>query len=226
MTVRSAAILWTGGKDSTLAWLRVREELDVRELVTFVPEPRRPFLAHPLECARAQARAIDIPHTELVVREPYESGYEEAIETLAERGIEVLVTGDMDRVHGHDSWIVERARGRAEVLRPLWQADRIEVLRELALHDVQAVCTLARNDTMARELVGKVLDTAVLENLVAEHGRDGFDACGENGEFHTCVLWAPGFRQRLELATRGTEDLDWATRLVIEGVTLAPLERP
>ena len=219
-----AAILWTGGKDSTLAWLRMRDELDVVELVTFVPEPARPFLAHPLECARAQARSIGLAHRELTVREPYEAGYEAAIQTLADEGIEVLVTGDMDRVHGHDSWIVERARGRAEVVRPLWKADRIEILRELARHEVQAICTLARNDTPARELVGQMLDAERIEGLVAAHGEDGFDACGENGEFHTCVLWAPGFQDRLELETAGTEDLGWATRLVVEGVTTTPRE--
>ena len=33
--------------------------------------------------------------------------------------------------------------------------------------------------------------------LLARLGIDGFDACGENGEYHTTVLGGPGFRYEL-----------------------------
>lgn len=195
----STAILWTGGKDSVMAFLEVRERLEVTLLVTFVPEGEPRFLAHPLECVRAQARALGLEHREVVVRAPFEQGYEAAIDALADEGIETLVTGDVATVDGHDNWIVERARARVEVVRPLLGRPRGRMLRALVDSGVRAVCTLARRDAFDRSVVGTVLEGAFLDELRERDGVDGFDACGENGEYHTCVLDAPGFAFALAL---------------------------
>lgn len=182
-----------------LALLEARERQSVSRLVTFVPDPPRPFLAHPLELIRAQAEALGLEHRALPVVPPLDRAYEDAIDALAADGIDALVTGDMDRVDGHENWIVERARGQVRVERPLWQADRAASLRRLALLGVDAVCTLSRRDRFDAPFAGARLTPEVVERLIARHGEDGFDACGENGEYHTCVLNAPGFRTPLAL---------------------------
>jgi diphthine-ammonia ligase len=47
--MNKAAILWTGGKDSALAFFKgVNEGYSIERLITFVP-PNPIFLAHPLE---------------------------------------------------------------------------------------------------------------------------------------------------------------------------------
>ncbi|MEM9378876.1 MAG: hypothetical protein AAGB93_02925 [Planctomycetota bacterium] len=191
--------MWTGGKDCTLALLAARERQSIACLVTFVPDPPRPFLAHPLELIRAQARALGLEHRALPVAAPLDRAYEDAIDALVSDGVDALVTGDMDRVDGHENWIVERARGRVRVERPLWQADRAAALRRLEALGVEAVCTLSRRDRFDAPFAGTRLTPEVVERLVARHGQDGFDACGENGEYHTCVLNAPGFAAPLVL---------------------------
>jgi len=216
--VKRAAILWTGGKDSVLAWLAVREELDVRLFATFVPEPAKPFLAHPLPLIRAQAASVGLPHRSLSIREPWKESYEDAIGELAAEGIEVLVTGDMDRVDGHDNWIVERARGRVEVTRPLWQAERGDVLRKLLDHGMDVRCTLARRDAFDASIVGRRFDVQLIEELMARQGIDGFDACGENGEYHTCVLNAPGFERAVTLTGERVERTGDFEHLVFDAV--------
>ena len=64
-----------------------------------------------------------------------------------------------------------------------------------------------------RERAGSLLATVDLKKLPAEFaGRkfdaqlladlpDGIDPCGENGEFHTCVVAGPMFSRRLAVAT-------------------------
>ena len=197
--MKNACILWTGGKDSMMALVETRERHHVACLATFVPDPPRPFRAHPLETMRAQAESLGLEHRTLPVAEPLLEGYERAIDELAGSGIDVLVTGDMDRVAGHDNWIVERARDVVEVERPLWHADRVAMLRKLQAREIRAVCTLCKDAAFDEPIAGRELDAALLEELIARHGIDGFDACGENGEFHTCVLDGPGFRHPLEL---------------------------
>ena len=169
---------------------------------------------------RAQARALGLEHRTLPVREPLDAAYEAAIETLAAEGIDVLVTGDMDRVAGHDNWIEERARGRVDVERPLWQADRASVLRELLASGLRAVCTLSRDDAFAEPLAGRELDAALVEELVSRPGHAGFDACGENGEYHTCVIDGPGFSRGLRLRGARVERAPGYHHLVFDSVDL------
>ncbi|MEL6428130.1 MAG: hypothetical protein AAFP22_13615 [Planctomycetota bacterium] len=216
--MQNAAVLWTGGKDSCLAVLDVVERMNVTRLVTFAPDPPRPFLAHPLETMAAQAAALGIEHTIARLAGPLLEAYERAIDALVDEGVEVLVTGDMDRVAGHDNWIEERARGLVEVERPLWHADRIGVLRRLSKLGLDVVCTLARKDAFEESIVGRRFDAALIEELTARHGVDGFDACGENGEYHTCVLDAPGFAAPLRLEGTRLVETDEFLHLAFDGV--------
>jgi len=195
-----AAVLWTGGKDSFQALCSAREHLEVSRLVTFTADPPERFLAHPAECMAAQAEALGITHQCVPLSTPLEQAYERAIDELVAEGIEVLVTGDMDRVDGHESWIEARAQGRCGVERPLWGVDRIAFLRSLVEGGTRALITLARRGTPAEALVGRELDQGLVDLLAEHHGQNGFDACGENGEYHTCVLEGPGFRFGLTLS--------------------------
>lgn len=218
MLKSNAAVLWTGGKDSCLALLDVRDRMDVTRLVTFAPDPPRPFLAHPLETMSAQAAALGIEHVVARLKGPLVEAYERAIDALVEDGIEVLVTGDMDRVAGHDNWIEERARGLVDVERPLWNADRIGVLRRIVDLKMDVVCTLARRDAFPAPMVGRRFNATLVEELAARHGVNGFDACGENGEYHTCVLDAPGFETPLRLDGTRILETDEFRHLTFETV--------
>lgn len=217
--MRDAALLWTGGKDSMMALLAVREHLRVRCLATFTPDPPRPFLAHPLQTMRAQAQALGCEHRVLPCAEPLAESYEAAIDALVAEGIEVLVTGDMDRVEGHDSWIVDRARDVVAVERPLWQADRVASLRHMQSLGLRVVCTLSQDPAFPEPIAGRELDGALVDELIARHGMDGFDACGENGEYHTCVIDGPGFAGPLHLLEPRVEVGAGYHHLVFEGIT-------
>lgn len=201
----SGAVLWTGGKDSVMALLEARESMEVGLLVTFVPEAEPRFLAHPIELVRAQARALGLEQREVIVRAPFERGYEDALDALAREGVGAVVTGDIGLVDGHANWIVERARGRLRVVRPLWDRPRQAMLRALPERGVSAVCSLARLDAFPDSVVGRTLEGAFLDELCERDGVDGFDACGENGEYHTCVTDAPGFAFSIELQGQRVE---------------------
>lgn len=196
---RPAAVLWTGGKDSALAAWRVRESLDVLQLVTFVPDPPREFHAHPLSLIQAQAQAIGLPHQSISITQPYKEGYESAITQLVDQGVEVLVTGDIDRVGGEPNYVAERARGICEVQMPLWQQDRKQLLLELQQLGFEMVCTLAWMKFFDQSPVGKPVDEAGFFNLVKESIQSDYDLCGENGEYHSAALNGPQFQYPLRL---------------------------
>jgi diphthamide synthase (EF-2-diphthine--ammonia ligase) len=51
---------------------------------------------------------------------------------------------------------------------------------------------------MSADFCGRSYDAAFLRDLPAD-----VDACGENGEFHTCVTYAPLFAQRVGIRVVG-----------------------
>ncbi len=52
---------------------------------------------------------------------------------------------------------------------------------------------------LAPEWTGRTLDADTLSELQQLAEREGFDACGEQGEYHTMVTDGPGFAAPLRL---------------------------
>ncbi len=198
----NVAVLWTGGKDSSLAFYEA-EMLGhkINCLVTFALSEER-FLAHPLDFIRLQSQALGFPHYEIDVREPLDGSYENAISSLKKQhGIDTLVTGDIGEVAGHDpNWIVERAaRCDVKVFRPLWQKDRIELLNRLLALRFKVVFSCVKRPWFTNEWLGLELSPDLVECLRQMSERTGLDICGEQGEYHTLVVDGPQFRKRIHI---------------------------
>ena len=200
----NAAMLWTGGKDSSLALYEAGTlGCDISCLVTFAPRQER-FLAHPVAFMRLQAQALGLPHYVLNIEEPFDVGYEDAIFSLKERqGVDTLVTGDIAEAVGHDqNWIEERgANCGVEVVRPLWHRDRVELLNKLLLLRFRAVFSCVKHPWFTDEWLGSELSTNSVKRLSRISEKTGLDICGEHGEYHTLVLDGPRFEKNIRIGS-------------------------
>lgn len=194
-------LLWSGGKDAMQALCHAREAgHQVVALATFAPpEPR--FLAHPLSQVRRQAAALGLPHLLLTIEAPFDLGYETALAALKEEWrLDGVVTGDIDSVGGAPNWIRERCRPLGlTVHTPLWQQPREALLADMLARGIVAHLSCVDTRVLAPEWVGRRLDADTLSDLQQLADRDGFDACGEQGEYHTMVTDGPGFAAPLTL---------------------------
>jgi diphthine-ammonia ligase len=218
-----AAVLWTGGKDCSLALHAARASgLAVRGLVTFTPrEPR--FLAHPLPVLLTQARALGLPHRCCVIEEPFREGYERALRRLRDEGLRVLVTGDIAEVAGHPNWVRELAEPLGlRVDTPLWGRSREELLARLLELRFRVVISCVDTRRLPATWVGRELAAAAIAELHELQRSQGVDACGENGEYHTLVLEAPGFRAPVELGAFRVEERAPFAHLVPGELRLRP----
>jgi len=199
-----AAVSWTGGKDSSLALYEAEVSgCKVNCLVTFAP-PQERFLAHPIALMRSQALALGLPHYVVNVEEPFERGYENAISSLKEqRGIDLLVTGDISEVADHASnWMVDRCkRCSVDVLMPLWHRDRLDLLNVLLSLGFKVIFSCVKRPWFTEEWLGLELSHGSLERLCELSQRTGLDICGEQGEYHTWVLDGPRFRKSIRVAS-------------------------
>ena len=197
-------MLWTGGKDSALAFQVSLNVYDIRRLVCFVPADNRQFYAHPTELMEIQAQKIEMPIEFVPISEPYKQSYRQQIEAIRDIGIEMLITGDISTVGGMPNWIEEAAAGLVEVYKPLWELDRHAILDTLISNKFKVICSLAYKKHFQTTITGRYFDA----ELISELKQLPIDACGEQGEYHTWVLDAPFFKAPLQL--KGTHIVEAA----------------
>ena len=197
-----AAVLWTGGKDSALAFQVSLNLYDIRRLICFVPADGRQFYAHPTELMELQARKIGIPIEFVPISEPYKQSYRRQIEAIRDTGTELLITGDISTIGGMPNWIDDVAAGLVEVYKPLWELDRHAILDTLISSKFKIICSLAYKKHFQPTIAGRYLNA----DLISELKQLPIDACGEQGEYHTWVLDAPFFKKPVQL--EGTRVID------------------
>lgn len=207
-TMKKAAILWTGGKDSCIALHEaVKRGYSVAGLFTFTPESPD-FLAHPLDAVALQAEALELPHARLPVTAPFRESYISNLVRLREtQGIDCVFTGDIDEVDGCSSWMEQCCNAaEIELIRPLWKMNRKPVFELAAAIRMQFVMTCVMPAHFDKTWPGRTFDATDLSELETYTASHNIDLCGENGEYHTMVTDAFLFKKRLVLQDTVTEE--------------------
>ena len=220
-----AAISWSAGKDSCLAWLRAREQgLDVQTFLTMC-EPDGTSKSHALEPAliAAQVRAMGGTWRQACVPAgEYARVFDAELAQLVATGHTHLVFGDID-LAAHRDWL-EPACARAGLVAvfPLWGIARADVARRILAQGIRARLVCVDTRWLEASFCGRDYDAALLAQLPA-----GVCPCGEGGEFHTFVFDAPGFDHALVLLN-GEQRVVQArppmppVELVMQSLSLAP----
>ena len=199
----SAAALWTGGKDSSLALYESRRlGCTILCLVTFVPCGAK-FRAHPLDFLKYQSEALGLPHYTIRVDEPFTRSYRDAILSLKSRfGIDTLITGDIAEVDGFRNWIrMCSENSGVNVLTPLWHRNRVKLLNRLLELEFKVIFSCVKGPWFTEEWLGKRLTETLVRRLCELNAKTGLDICGEQGEYHTLVLDAPQFKKSIHVGS-------------------------
>jgi uncharacterized protein (TIGR00290 family) len=192
---KRAAVLWTGGKDSTLALCRAREAgLEIACFATFYPTGEEaPFKAHPLNALREVAAAADFEIDLIPVSPPYRAAYIKGLEDLRDRRlIDSVVTGDIDVVDGLPNWIGQCCEGLGlQTVMPLWQRARELLLREVIERGIVARISWINSPHIPQAWLGRIIDARFVTDIQSLAQHVNIDICGENGEYHTMVDYIP-----------------------------------
>lgn len=193
-----AAISWSAGKDSCLAWLRACEQgFDVATFVTMC-EPDGTSKSHALPPALIEAQVGAIGGTWAPVRVPpgrYAQCFDTELQRLCETGHTHMVFGDIDLV-AHRDWL-EPACTRAGLVAvfPLWGEARAALAAEIVSRGIRARIVCVDTRWLDASFCGVDYDLGFLARLPA-----GVCPCGEDGEFHSFVFDAPGFAKPVPIA--------------------------
>ena len=135
------AVLFSGGKDSTLALMKAMAKEEVSCLISIISENPESYMFHTpnMEIARLQAAAMGIPIVEMGTegrKEKELKDLREAIRFAMENSsIKGLVTGAVESVYQASR--VQKICSDLGIFcfNPLWKKDQVELLEEVVNAD-------------------------------------------------------------------------------------------
>jgi uncharacterized protein (TIGR00290 family) len=199
-----ALISWSSGKDSAYSLHEIRRagEYDVVGALTTVTETfdrvsihgvRREILQAQLDAAGLPPRIVPIPYP--CPNATYEARMGEAVARAVQDGISHIIFGDLflADIRAYREQKLE-GTGITPVF-PLWNRPTLPLAQAMIASGLQAYIATIDLKKLPLEFAGRQFDTQLLADLP-----DGVDPCGENGEFHTCVVAGPIFSLRIPVA--------------------------
>jgi uncharacterized protein (TIGR00290 family) len=205
MSRPKALISWSSGKDSAFALHEVRrsDAFDVVGALTTVTETFARVSIHGVrqEILRAQCEAAGLPQRIVPIPYPcpneiYEARIGEAVTQAVADGVTHMIFGDL--------FLVDIRAYREQKLEgigitpvfPLWDRPTKPLAQAMIASGLEAYLATVDLKKLPADFAGRKFDTQLLADLP-----EGVDPCGENGEFHTCVVAGPMFSQRLAVTT-------------------------
>lgn len=192
---RRVLLSWSSGKDSAWALhvLRAVPDVEVIGLLTTINMAygRVSMHATRIEMVEAQARAVGLPLQVIPLPHPcsneaYEEAMRHAITDAIEQGATHLAFGDL-LLEDIRAYRIRQLEGTGITpLFPLWQEPTAVLARRMVDAGLKAVVICVDPKRLPPSFAGRMFDHAFLDELPV-----GVDPCGENGEFHTCVLDGP-----------------------------------
>lgn len=198
-------VLFSGGKDSTLALHLAAEKEEVVCLITILSKNKESYMFHTpnIDITALQAEALGLPQITKTTegeKEKELSDLEDAIAEAARKfQIEGIVTGAVESVYQAER--VQRICNRLGLwcFNPLWKHDQKALLEELLKKQFKVIISGVFAYPLDEKWLGKQIDTQLIDRLVDLQQKYGLSPSGEGGEIETTVLDAPLFKKKIDV---------------------------
>jgi ABC transporter with metal-binding/Fe-S-binding domain ATP-binding protein len=198
-------VLFSGGKDSTLALQYAREKEEVVCLITVLSENKESYMFHTpnIDITALQAEALELPQIAKTTRGEKEKELVDLEEAVAEAKrkfqIQGVVTGAVESVYQAER--VQRICSDLDVwcFNPLWKRDQKALLEELLEKRLRVVISGVFAYPLDEKWLGKEIDMSLIGRLVDLQVKFGISPSGEGGEIETTVLDAPQFKKKIDV---------------------------
>ena len=198
-TKPKAWLSWSSGKDS--AWslhvMRQHGDFEITALLTTVNQTHSRVAMHAVRetILDAQAAAARLPLVKIPIPSPcpnevYERAMADAMMRARSEGVTHVIFGDLFLEDIRKYREENLAKCGITPIFPLWRRNTRELAREMIAGGLRAFLTCVDPKQIDATFAGRVFD----EQLLAEFP-PSVDPCGENGEFHTCVVAGPMFKE-------------------------------
>ena len=199
-------VLFSGGKDSTLAaWIARREGYELACVISIDSKNKDSFMFHTPSISRTkrQAEAMNLP---IVVvntngeKEDELADLEKAILEAKEKfGIEGIVTGAVESIYQASR--VQKICNKLGLgcFNPLWQKNQVELLEDLVKEGFEVIVVGVAAFPLDEKFLGRKIDEEFIEDMKILQKKYKINPAGEGGEFESFVLNCPLFDSEIEI---------------------------
>ena len=198
-------VLFSGGKDSTLALHLAAEKEEVVCLITILSKNKESYMFHTpnIDITALQAEALGLPQITKTTKGEKEKELSDLEDAIAEAArkfqIEGIVTGAVESAYQAER--VQRICNRLGLwcFNPLWKHDQKALLEELLKKHFKVIISGVFAYPLDEKWLGKQIDTQLIDRLVDLQQKYGLSPSGEGGEIETTVLDAPLFKKKIDV---------------------------
>ena len=221
------AILYSGGKDSTLAMHKVAEENEIVCLITMHSENKDSYMFHSsnIHLTELQAQALEIPLINFNTHGKKElelTDLKDSIKKAKDKfKFQGIVTGAL-----HSDYQATRIQKicddlNLKCINPLWHKDQESHLRDVLNSGFKIILKVVEEEGLTKEWLGKEITHEDIDKLVKLHNKTGFHCGGEGGEYESLVLDCPMYKKKLQiLDTEIIMENKYTGKLIIKNAKL------
>jgi len=198
-------VLYSGGKDSTLALIKAQKHHEIACLISIVSQNKESYMFHTpnIDITLLQSQAMGIPLIRVVTKGEKEKELEDLkkaiLEAISRYKIEGIITGAV-----RSTYQASRVQKICHELKiwcfnPLWLKNQVELLYEIVENEIKAIISGVFAEPLDKSFLGAVIDKKMVEKLAKIESTHRINPAGEGGEIETTVLDAPVFKKKITI---------------------------
>lgn len=204
-----AGILFSGGKDSTLAMHMAKDrKFSIECLITIESENKESYMFHTPSIKRVekQSEVLDIPLIMVKTKGEKEEellDLEKAIKKAKEKfNLDVIVTGALASKYQASRIKKICDNLSLESFNPLWDKDQLWVLEELLKRKFEVIIVGVFAYPLDKTWLGRTINKKFIKEVKELQNKFKVNPAGEGGEFETFVLNCPLFKRKLKVTDK------------------------
>ena len=200
-----AAVLFSGGKDSTMAVYNALENgEEVEYLLSMKSANDESYMFHVpnIHLTDLLAEAMDIPIISIEtdgIKEAELEDLKKGFQKLKTLGIEAIYTGALYSVYQKSR--IEKLADEVglEVISPYWHVDELEYMRMIVSLGFEVIISGVAAYGLDEKWLGRKIDDECIDDLLKLNDKVGLNIAFEGGEAETLVIDGPIFKKRVKI---------------------------
>ena len=201
----NAAVLFSGGKDSTMAIYKAIEEgYNVEYLVSMISDNPESYMFHVpnIHITELSSEAMGIQLLKAKTQGLKERELDDLkiiLKDLKNRGVEAIFTGALASEY-QKSRIDQLCKDIGLLSKaPLWHVDPKEYMEEIINLGFEVMIISVSAEGLDESWLGRTIDSQLLDEIVNLNSKYGMHMAFEGGEAETLVLDCPIFNKRIKI---------------------------
>ncbi len=199
------AVLYSGGKDSTLSLMKAKNEHEIVCLITIISENKHSYMFHTpnIDITLLQSQALGLPLIRVRTKGEKEEELADLknaiIEAKKRYNIDGIVTGAVKSVYQSSRIQKICDNLNLKCINPLWHMDELKVLQDLLENDMKVIISGVFAEPLDESYLGAEINQDMIAKLSKVKSSHHISPAGEGGEIETTVLDCPVFSKSIEI---------------------------